>query len=500
MPRFLKVLKIFLLGLIISQILATPLVYKSNINHLRLLETIDDAGYLAIPNNHVIPKLKRFSSAFYGGIFFTLTGGACLTIISLFMAQIWGTLFSGKKSFLILFSLPLIPCLYLANLKGVSPLITIYLLVIPPCVFLATHLWLPPQNEGQPFVKIITGIFSLAIIALFLIFFKPAKFNIERFVDFRDHFLLSNSVGKKINVFYYDNSLYSAQVFKSIGQQVLRTCKITNIKNKSLYTQISSRLLLKDYLPIEGDVTPNLLVNKSGNHLELIHNSQVILKIPVNKFVKNPYTYLRQFEQKTDQHQFFRAFTMISMLFVMAVIVYILLFFLFHFLFSLFLKPVFATLLSGVICTFAGLLVILSMQVSETKELDDPKNLAQALSSDILRNRILALKYIQRKTIDISKFPSYRESVKSTYIPERYWLAKALGKSKTPATRTALLKLLDDPHFNVVCMALNSLGQRKTRADVRPILNKIKTSDNWYIQWYGYRALRRLGWKQKKSG
>ncbi|MCP4670616.1 MAG: hypothetical protein GY857_04865, partial [Desulfobacula sp.] len=323
-----------------AQILATPLVYKSNMNHLKLLETIDDAGYLAVPNTHVIPKLKHFSSAFYGGIFFTLTGGACLTIISLFMAHLWGTLFSGKKLFLILFSLPLIPCLYLANLKGLSPLVTIYILVIPPCVFLATHLWLPPEeNEGHSFVKILAVITSLTIIALFLIFLKPAKFNIERFVDFRDHFLLSSTVGKKINTFYYDNSLYSAQVFKSIGQQILRTCKITNIKNKSQYIQISSRLLFRDYLPIEGDINPNLLINKSGNDLELIHNNQVILKAPVNKFLKTPYTFLRQFENRTDQHQFFRAFTMISMLFVMSVLVYLPLFFLFHFSFSLFLKP-----------------------------------------------------------------------------------------------------------------------------------------------------------------
>jgi len=30
-------------------------------------------------------------------------------------------------------------------------------------------------------------------------------------------------------------------------------------------------------------------------------------------------------------------------------------------------------------------------------------------------------------------------------------------------------------------------------------LKRIETSDDWYNQWYAYRALRNLGWKQSKS-
>jgi HEAT repeat protein len=121
------------------------------------------------------------------------------------------------------------------------------------------------------------------------------------------------------------------------------------------------------------------------------------------------------------------------------------------------------------------------------------------MTSDRLHSRIAALKYILRNKIDIAGFPDYQNMMESRHIPERYWLAKALGGSRTPETREYLHRLLDDPHFNVVCMALDSLGRRGNRADVPRILGKIETSHNWYEQWYAYRALRRLGWQQKES-
>jgi HEAT repeat protein len=48
-------------------------------------------------------------------------------------------------------------------------------------------------------------------------------------------------------------------------------------------------------------------------------------------------------------------------------------------------------------------------------------------------------------------------------------------------------------------MAFYGLGQRGDWRAVSEILKRIKTSDHWYNQWYAYKALRALGWKQKKS-
>ncbi len=499
MPRLLKITLLFLFGLGVAQAIATPMVYISDLTYLRTLKAIHAAGYLTIPNPNVFPELKSIQSAFFGGIFFTLTGGAFLTIIAMILAQLWGSLFSGKKTALILFCIPYVLSLILVNLKGWSPFVTLYVLIIPPVVFTATHFRLRPDVETHTLTKIISSVTSFCIIAIVLIFLKPADFNIERFVDFRDHFLLSNGLGKKINAFYYDNSLFSTQAFKSIGQQTLKTCKIININHRSLESQIAFRLINRDYLPLEGDFTPDLIVQRSENNLDFIHNGKVVLSSSANEFLRKPYTLLTQFEKKTDRFAAFRGFIMISLLVVLAVMVYFPVFSFFHFILNRFLSPLPAITVTGMICTAAGLMVIFSMHASRKADYDDTGILASAIQSDQLTTRLSALKYIQKNGIEISQFPEYRRLAESPHIPERYWLAKALGQSRTQDTHGILLKLLDDDHFNVICMALSSLGHRKIRSDILPILNRIKTSRNWYIQWYGYKALRSLGWTQKKS-
>ena len=54
----------------VTQFLATAHVYLSNMELFTSLEVIKDAGYLTIPNQNVMPGLKEFGSAFYGGLFF----------------------------------------------------------------------------------------------------------------------------------------------------------------------------------------------------------------------------------------------------------------------------------------------------------------------------------------------------------------------------------------------------------------------------------------------
>ncbi len=71
----------------------------------------------------------------------------------------------------------------------------------------------------------------------------------------------------------------------------------------------------------------------------------------------------------------------------------------------------------------------------------------------------------------------------------------AVGRSQQ--SYKDLLKILEDKNTNVRCMAFHSLGLRNNRQAVKPILEKIRISRDWYAQLYAYRALRSLGWKQK---
>ena len=97
MIHCLFICKILLLGLSIAQVLSTAQVYVSNEDYYTFLTSVQDAGYLAVPNEHVFSTLRNLGPAFCGGLFFTLTAGTALTIISSALAWAWDRLFSRNR-------------------------------------------------------------------------------------------------------------------------------------------------------------------------------------------------------------------------------------------------------------------------------------------------------------------------------------------------------------------------------------------------------------------
>ena len=498
MVHLLFLCKVLLLGLSIAQVLSTLQVYASNVDYYAFLTSVQEAGYLAVPNEHVFSTLRDFGPAFCGGLFFTFTAGATLTIISSGLAWAWDRLFSRNRIILLLLSILLLLCLISANIRGFSPLITGYLLFIPFLVFRFTLKWLPEQPD-QSHRNIIFPVITFLMLPLILIVWRPSDINKDRFLDVRDYLLLSNSIGRKVNAFYYENSLYSTRVIRSYGQQLLRSCRLEGMSDPSLTTRMTGILLARDYLPLGNALRPDLRIALSDKDLEFYSQDELVLKSSVRDFFLNPAEPLKQVEKGTDRHRFLLAFTMFSLFFLGALLLFACIYTPFYLMSGLFLKSTPREIKAGILWPVAFLLVFLAFNPSDTESLSDPQDLSTAMTSDRLHSRITALKYILRNKIDIAGFPAYQDMLKSHHIPERYWLAKALGGSRTPETQECLHQLLHDPHFNVVCMALESLGRRGNRADIPPILSRLETSRNWYEQWYAYRALRRLGWKQKES-
>jgi Ca2+/Na+ antiporter len=499
MIHLLFISKILLLGLSIAQVLAMVQVYASNVEYYTFLSAVQDAGYLAVPNEHVFSTLRNLGPAFYGGLFFTLTAGIALTIISSALAWAWDRLFSRNRIVLLLFSALCILCTVSANVQGFSPLITAYLLFIPILVFRFTLKWLPEQPKDQSHKNILFPVIAFLMLPLIIIVWRPSGINEDRFLDVRDYLLLSNSFGRNVNAFYYENSLYSTRVFRAYGQQLLRSCRLEGISDPSLTTRMTGILLARDYLPLGKAVRPDLRIALSDKDLEFYSLNELVLKSSMRDFFRNPEEPLKQFEKRTERHRFLLGFTLFSIVFLGALFLFACIYFPFYLISGLFLNSIPRAVKARILWPVAFLLLFLAFSPSGTESLGDPQNLSEAITSDRLHSRIAALKYILRAKIDIAGFPAYPSMLSSQHIPERYWLAKALGVSRTPETRKALFQLLNDPHFNVVCMAVDSLGRRGNRADIPPILGKLETSRNWYEQWYTYRALRRLGWQQKES-
>jgi hypothetical protein len=496
MVCFLSIAKALLLGLLTAQVLATIQVYISNLEYYTFLKAVEDAGYLAVPNENVFSTLRDFAPAFSGGLFFTLTIGAALTLISSAFAWAWDRLFSRKRIGLLFLSLLLLLCLAAANMQGFSPLITGYLLLIPVPVFRFTLKGLPEPPRNPSYVNVIYPLAALLAPLFLLLLWRPSIVSTNRFLDVRDHLLLSNAIGRKLNAFYYENSLYSTRVFESPRQQVIKGCSLSDLSDESLRRRLARALLSQDYLPLGNKVQTDLTIIPSGDDLFIHHHGQLLLKPSISEFLRNPRGVLGQYEARTAKHAFLMGFTALSLVLLAPLLFVGLTYAPFHLLSGLFWKSTLIPIKAGILWSLTMLAILFAFGRSYPESMNDPGSLSEAMASERLQTRIAALKHILRNEVAIDRFPAYKGMLNSPHIAERYWMAKALGKSRTRDTHKALYQLLEDSQFNVVCMALDSLGQRGNRADIPALLNKIETSRNWYEQWYAYRALRRLGWRQ----
>jgi hypothetical protein len=466
-------------------------VYLSNVRLYRTIRAISDAGYLAIPNQHVASSLNGFGPAFYGAWFFTLSIGAGLSVFAVCCAWIWDRIFGRHSAFLVPLGLLWLATLVAVNSQGLCPILTSYFFFTPLVVFLAALKWMPKEKEKKVWPTRLSSI--LPIVLLTIIWAAHAdKF---LFLDIRDYLLLSNPVGKKVDDFYYRYTLYPAQVFKSLDQKTLKTCQVDGIKDRAVIGRIEDILIHYDYLPVAQRMPIDLEIAASANRLSLKHHGKTVLQTSYEAFFSQQEKTLNDFSAETDRHGPFRQATILCLLLGFPITLYVIVFALIHFLLAFLVGPRRSFLGTGVCCFLIGLMLLAPLHVGRSK-VTDAMGMAKALGSPHWQQRVTGLRRVVDEGIEIGDFPVYHQMTTSPHIPERYWVAKALGKSRDPATYEDLVMLLGDPHPNVVSMAFYGLGLRGDERAVGTILKRIVASDHWYNQWYAYRALRDLGWEQ----
>jgi hypothetical protein len=477
----------------VCQALAIVHVYLSNTELFDSLKAIKDAGYLIIPNQKVMPGLKEFGPAFYGGLFFTFSIGAGISFFSLALAWVWDRLFFRKRSLFYMFLSLWLLCLVALNFHGFKLFVTLYFLLIPPAVFTVTARSLSHLNKQNRHRNEIFHIIPVIVLGLFL--FWQADDRI--FADFRDTFLLSSPVGSTINDFYYKYTLYPAEVFKSLDQKMLKTCRVEKIKKMAAARTLEKILINYDYIPITSNIVVDLEVIQMDNDLILENRGASISRITSKEFFANPDKAIKLFAKNSDTHSFFRRLTSGSLLIGLPVAVYAIGHGLITIVLSLFLKIRTSSVIASGICFVLCLVLFLSFHLNRSPDVSTD-NLPNALTSNRWQKRVAALKIVDEKGLEIRNFKAYPQLLASNHIPERYWFIRTLANSRSSATYRDLLNFLDDPHRNVLTMAFYALGQRGNKQAVSEIINKIETSNDWYSQWYAYKALRSLGWKQTK--
>jgi len=486
--------RVLFAGLCVSQVLATLHVYLSNADLYGKLTVIRESGYLAVPNLGVMEHLRNLAPAFFGGLFFTFSAGAGISIGALAVVWAWDRLLDRNKVLLIPFLLLWAGCLLLVNIRGGCPMVSLYFLVIPPVIFVLALRWMPPRSGERVWLNFTIG--SAPIILLALLWAPHLDSHI--FLKLRDHFLLSNRLGTTINDFYYKYTLYPAEAFRSPAQKILKTCSLQKIEKSSIRRLLETKLLNHDYLNIMGSGGVDLEIRPEGKDLVFENGGRTILTTTLDGFLSRRSSTLEEFSRKSDKYFFFRRFTFFSLLIGFPITLYIFAHAALYSMFGLFLVPQRALVLASIVCLLAGILLYMPFHRYEGGEIKKA-DLARMLDANDWEERVRALRAVYEKGVEVADFPNYEKMLHSPHIPERYWFTKAMGVSRRPETRKDILALLDDPHPNVVSMAYQALGQRRDRRAIHEILERLKGSNDWYNQWYAYKALRSLGWKQKKS-
>lgn len=512
---------VLLLGLIVAQCIASLQVYFSNAELHRTLLALKEAGYLMVPNQQILPRFLSLKSAFWGGVFFTLSIGVFLTFVSWSAAWAWNRLFGRNRLFLYFCVLAWLTSLVLINSQGFCILITLYFLFIPATVFVAAAK-LSPQGKTPPGYRSLLLLVPLLLLALLWATQADSRF----FLNLRDKLLLSNSVGTKISDFYYEYAYYPAEAFKSLDQKLLKSCSIGSIQRKPIEQALERTLIAYDYLPVDGSRHAADLVVREDNDLLLFQrDGKTIVQTNLHDFLASPGRLLEEFSQKADSCSPFRGFTLFSLLVSLPLALYTVCFGLIYFVISFVLLsisyfsrhpaapspqpsppiwgrgqgeggPRISAWIASLLCLLLGAALFFYVHGSAKEESIDP---ARALTSDHWETRVAALKLIEQKKLEVGDFEAYPKLMKSHYVAERYWFVRTLGSSRRTSTYRDLLTFLDDPNPGVVSMAFYALGQRKDSRAVPEILKRIETSSDWYNQWYAYRALRNLGWKQSRS-
>jgi hypothetical protein len=492
--RPLRAALVILLGLAAAQVIASVHVHLSNMALYEKMNAFRNAGYLIVPNAHVLPRLLEWKSALFGGLFFTLSTGAFLNLLSIAAAWLLHRAQARKKAILLPLLTVWLALLVVVNIRGLSLMPTLYLLLIPILVFFAASRWLFP---GPP-KRLSSGLLLHALPPLFLALLWASQMSGSFFLDVRDYLLLSHKAGTKVSDFYYRYTLYPAETLKPLDQKLLRAVYFGHIENKPLSQALQRELLKHDYLPVSKETLAELLFRERNNELDLEQGGATILRTTLRQFLPSPGPWLAAFSKETDRQTFFRKVTFVSLLIGLPMLIYLLLYGIFFSLLSLVLPSAKSSVPATLLCLVAGIALFLLFFLSRAA-IHDEKDINWALQSGNWRTRVAALKFIHGKGLEAANYPAYKALMASPFIPEKYWLANTLGAGRHPDTFKDLLSLLDDTHPTVVSAAFQALGKRKNPAAMRPILARITTSTDWYNQWNAYRALKALGWKQSPS-
>jgi hypothetical protein len=496
MKRRLYAPAVLFAGLLSAQIVATAHVYLSNRDLLQATEALMRAGYLTVPNAHVAKQLDSLTTAMAGGLFFTLSVGAGLSMVTLIIVWLWSRVFRCRRKATAGFLLIWAAALVAVNQDGWNVVASVYLVVVPLATAVTAVQLLPART---PLLSPV-GIFWPVSAAVILALLWSLALDRHMFTNIRDHLLLGNRIGQSITGAYYTYTLFPAEAFKSLDQKQIRTLVLGASLNRRDWTRIEQTLRAQDYLPIPAGNPADLTIgiDSDNNRFSLADSHRTVLKVPEGDLLVRTATTLAGYSQALDRNRLFRTLTLTCLLVGFPLVLFAFLFSLLGSLPNLFLTVQLSDMIAAILCVLVGGLLLLPVYQGHRARVSLAES-ADHLSVPSSVGRIAALRQAYEERQDIAAEAKNNGLDASPNVAERYWLARSLAYAKDPLARPMLSKLANDPMPIVACQALWAMGERNNREVIHTLIERINTSSHWYVQMYTYRSLRKLGWVQPRS-
>jgi ABC-type amino acid transport system permease subunit len=491
-----RILKALLVGLLLAQTIASLQVWHTNREVLARAAAMSAEGYLTVPSAHIQAQLAQWTTALAGGLFFTLSIGAGLTVATLLLA-IGDASIGGHRRGIPVLGLALQALMLLRlNLDGLQPLSSLYVLFVPLAVWVAFSRSTVAHQIALPHRRYLIPLLLPLVLLTFL--WLPQK-DEGLFIRIRDKLLLNTDVGQAVNDYYYRNTLAPAEVFKPLAQKTLKALARSDLLAlpEGSRSRITQTLANWDYLPIENEDQADLRLHVVDGQLLLSDGRGIRHSAALNDFLKQPGDSLSAISQRIDAKAFFRSLTFYGLLFGFPLSLYLLLFCTLALVLRPLAGPRAGPWVAGACCLLLGAAAWWPVNAGRIALPKD--QIEAALAAADMDRRLAALRVIHDQKLEIGQYPQYRSMLKKGSIAERYWLARALGASSSRAAYDELMGLTEDDHPNVRCQAYYALGRRGDRRAVPVIIAQLKASRHWYVQWYGYRSLKTLGWRQTPS-
>lgn len=478
-----------LAGMATAQALAVVQVHLSNRGLLAALEAAAEAGYLPVPNRNLWAGLSSLESAFHGGIFFTLSVGAGLSLLAACTGAIvaaWGMRLAPA---LIAWGGLL---LYL-NTGGFSLFPTLYALLVPTIPFTLARRGFRERGREAFREVLLTRLLPIGLLALGWL----TQYDGGLFTAIRDRLLLSNPVGEAVHDYYYRWTLYPAEAFKSPAQKQIRTVRLQIDPAEKAAAAVAAALAARDVLPVARERGAQFTAVFAGGLLRFSGDGRPLAETTLHSFLERPDAVLESVFHAADRMAPFRGLVFFTFLLGFPSALYLAA----HALLRLQAAPFLPTArqaaaLAALLCFSIAALVLVFFVSGREKTGEAPPAGAEVGSLAPPAQAAALRALIARGQDPTAVFADWPSLARSPDPRVRALLAHGLAASPSPQAGPVLDLLLTDPHLHVRTAAIEATGRRGGRHARKALLLLIERSHTWYDQFYAYRALRSLGWKQ----